>query len=327
MGSNTRTRKSRRSQQRLATRKRNAMDTFLKKLDSRDAKKATLDQNRDIRQTSYRLYGFVPNISNTFYQERNRFLGQTSPFHLFTNPANTAFHNLCVNTQFPKGIEHLLGLGLKFCIEAPKPQGQIRNIIESSLPRFRKTIRLHFKFPRQSEDPNSYIPRLYIPSPWVPERMLDRDNVEHALVSMELLLAKAALKLPRCRHLNLHPTQRQCLRELTARNDLIIYPAVKNLGPCIVERTRYIKQVLSEHLENTTNYIMIPNELVDDELQHKEQTFWQSMKNTTPISTQQRNEPIFRAHSTNRHSIRTESLSSIAPTKYTKLEHRKCAPS
>jgi hypothetical protein len=54
MGSNMQTRKSQQSQQRLATRKRNAMDTFLKNLDSCDAKKATLDQNRDIRQTSYR---------------------------------------------------------------------------------------------------------------------------------------------------------------------------------------------------------------------------------------------------------------------------------
>jgi hypothetical protein len=119
------------------------------------------------------------------------------------------------------------------------------------------------------EIPNSYIPRLYIPTPWEPEQMLDHDNMEHALVSMERLLTKAASKLSKYCHYNLSPNQWQCLQELAARDDLIIYPTDKNLGPCIVERNRYISQVLSEHLTNTINYTMLPTETVAAELKQQ----------------------------------------------------------
>jgi hypothetical protein len=112
-----------------------------------------------------------------------------------------------------------------------------------------------------------------MPTPWEPEQMLDHDNKEHARVSMELLLSTAATKLSKYCHYNLSPNQQQCLRELATRNDLIIYPTDKNLGPCIIERNQYILQVLLEHLTNTINYTMLPTETVAAELKQQRSNF------------------------------------------------------
>jgi hypothetical protein len=158
-------------------------------------KKEKIDQELSIQQTAHRLFGFIPNTSRTVYEGCIRILGETSPHHLL-QPTNTAFHNLCLSTTLPKGIAQLLGLGLKFCIEPPRPQGQKRTLIETSLPRFQKSIRLHFMFKNHPEVPDTYIPRLYIPSPWEPSRMLNQDNVESALVSMETLLLKKVHNYP-----------------------------------------------------------------------------------------------------------------------------------
>jgi hypothetical protein len=128
-------------------------------------------------------------------------------------------------------------------------------------------------FKNHPEVPVTYILRLYIPSPWEPSWMLNRDDVESALVSMETLLLKKSIQLPRYCQYNLSHPQRQCLQELANRNDLIIYPADKNLGPCVVEREQYIKQVFSKHLNNRENYKMISLDMIDDELLQQRKNF------------------------------------------------------
>lgn len=71
---------------------------------------------------------------------------------------------------------------------------------------------------------------------------------------MEKELASAVAALPRNRRYNLSPAQRTCLSELSTRDDLIVYPTDKNLGPSVADRRQYIQQVLSEHLTVRENY-------------------------------------------------------------------------
>ena len=172
-----------------------------------------------------------------------------------------AFHNLCTTTQPPPGTAALLGLGLKFCIESPRP---FQDIGASTL-RLRRDLRIHFFQEQQKKDfgptttdPSDpdYIPKLYIKSDWIPNPA--PDHVELALERFDRALLNTINTLPWTRRYNLTPSQRHVMSELTKRNDLIILPSDKNLGPCIIERDQYIQSVGKEHLLNSSNYEFIP---------------------------------------------------------------------
>jgi ribosomal protein S21 len=121
-----------------------------------------------------------------------RLLAEMKPHHYFTRPSNMQYHNLCTTAEVPPGIASLLGMGLKFCIEAPRPNQKL----DESIRRFRRTIRLHFHF-RDEENKNndidstnsdaeamvSYIPSLYLPSTWSPPAKFE--NVEFALGKLD----------------------------------------------------------------------------------------------------------------------------------------------
>ena len=62
--------------------------------------------------------------------------------------------------------------------------------------------------------------------------------------------------------LNLLPTQRRLLQELLYQDKLIIVECNKNLGPSIIERSKYILMVL-DHLSNTSTYTQLSSEDVE----------------------------------------------------------------
>jgi hypothetical protein len=126
------------------------------------------------------------------------------PYHYYMRPNNMAYHNLCSDTTPPPGIASLLGLGLKFCIESPRPnQG-----LDLSILRFRRSVRLHFHFSNQEEgkesdgasasteqdDAETYIPLLYIPSTWDPPPKFDK--VELAIVKFDASINRMVRALP-----------------------------------------------------------------------------------------------------------------------------------
>jgi hypothetical protein len=150
------------------------------------------------------------------------------------------FHNLCApNVTLPPATANLLGNGLKYCIETPRPHQQL----DRSIQRFQRSIRLHFQFNGNSSDTEStdgddlyntkYIPSLYIPSTWDPP--IQSDAVEHAFSKFDELIDKEKRLLPSNRRYNLSVAQRNVLQELQNRPDLIIYPTDKNLGPYIMD--------------------------------------------------------------------------------------------
>jgi hypothetical protein len=103
-------------------------------------------------------------------------MGEMKPYYYFMRPDNMgAYRNLCSDAPLPPGITSLLGLGLKFCIESPRPDHGIDKLIQC----FQRSVQLHFHFSTQEErnddtdaastgtDPEAmvmYIPPLYIPS-------------------------------------------------------------------------------------------------------------------------------------------------------------------
>jgi hypothetical protein len=186
------------------------------------------------------------------------------PFHYFTRPNNMAFHNLCTEATPPPGIASLLGLGLKYCIESPRPnQG-----IDKSIQRFQRSVRLHFHFSSQEDsddDDNdaasmgpeteaavTYIPSLYIPSTWNPPPKFD--HVEFAFGKFDARINEMKRALPTHRRHNLSPAQRNAMREIRDRTDLVIHQTDKGLGPSVRERTKYMRDVLETHLLNADNY-------------------------------------------------------------------------
>ena len=53
---------------------------------------------------------------------------------------------------------------------------------------------------------------------------------------------------------NLTQREHKMLQTLTEDLRFIIFMAEKNLGPCIMERERYIQKALTEHLEKGNAY-------------------------------------------------------------------------
>ena len=184
-----------------------------------------------------------------------------------------AFHNLCLTTQTPPGTEFLLGLGLKYCIESPRPFQRL----DTSIRRIQRSVRLHFAFKSFDEDSESeedenaeaesrvkYIPSLYLPSNWQPPPA--PDAVEYAMAKFDDKLNVLIRALPRSRRYNLTRPQRRCLGDLAQRQDLIVFPTDKKLGPSIAERRPYIRQILVEHLLNEDHYQCLPTETSETKL-------------------------------------------------------------
>jgi hypothetical protein len=205
-----------------------------------------------------------------------------TPYHYYSRPNNMAYHNLCSSAKPPDGIASLLGMGLKFCIESPRPNQKIAD----SIMKFQRTTRLHFYFTNQEEGKNdddsvsldpddpstvTYIPSLYLPSTWAPPPSFDK--VELAFGNFDAKLNEMKRALPRNRRHNLSPSQRNVVSELRNRTDLVIFQTDKNLGPSITERTKYIRDVLQTHLLNEENYEFLSHATARRELQKQRDKF------------------------------------------------------
>jgi hypothetical protein len=208
-------------------------------------------------------------------------MGEMKCYHYFTRPNNMQFHNLCDTASPPPGLASLLGMGLKFCIESPRPTQRLHE----SIRRFRRSVRLHFHFREEAEnndddnvsvssDPNEdvkYIPSLYLPSTWDPPAKHDR--AELALGELDKRLHVLNRALPKHRRHNLAPSQRNVIQELRTRTDLVIHGTDKGLGPSVSERQRYIREILQTHLLNDANYEFLPPETVKAALAKQKDNF------------------------------------------------------
>ena len=117
-----------------------------------------------------------------------------------------------------------------------------------------------------------YIPQLYIKvHNWQPPPATN--TIENELTNFEKTMERAIEnhkdknknknKWP---YNNLTPNQKATLKELKTSKDFVILPTDKNLGPAIINRTDYIKHILSEHLL-TTDYEYLTHTVANDKLQ------------------------------------------------------------
>ena len=220
-----------------------------------------------IRQTVSRTYanayGFIANPKlnarhNAFIQ-----LGNMPCWFYHSRPTNMAFHDLTrPSTVKPKNLKALLGLGLKFC---PIPRFTTSNPGDN-LQRFERDFynKVYFSDrPPDQKDPIN--PKLYISSGWQPMTW----DLPPAILKRRLLFAQKIASLYRkCKRndQNLLPFQKRTLAELACRHDILIVPADKNLGACVLDTDTYIKRAFDEHLNDATAYKQLTKETADGSL-------------------------------------------------------------
>jgi len=174
-------------------------------------------------------------------------------------PTNLTFHNLTAPGSLPPNTKQLLGLNVKFCIA----NNLLPNTINKTMRNLAYSIRTKEALKKSNTDQNStYIKQIYLKKAlWnQPSASID---IEDKITEFEKALKKAHNKLilhyNKSTLRNLTKTQLQILTELKSNNNIIIKPTDKNLGPAVMQKDAYIKQVLNKHLLND-DYLQLTEE-------------------------------------------------------------------
>ena len=179
----------------------------------------------------------------------------------------TAFHNLCQRSKPPAGIERLLWLGLKFCIQKPVPKPDITKSFE----RFRRSVRITDVF--KDELGGDYNPKIFLPNEDYDPPECETPQIEEALQRFHNgLLELVNNHIPKRAH-NLSRQTRFLLEKLSKNREFIIVPTDKNLGPAIMERSVYKARCLQDHLLNDKTYRQLSKTEADTILSAALQTF------------------------------------------------------
>jgi len=203
------------------------------------------------KTSTFREYGFVANPSFPLWYNVEQALGGMSVFRYFNRAKNMTYHNLCTEKNAPLGAGTLLGLGLKFCVQNLKPNLKHND----SFDRFRDDVRKRYHF---AGAPDDFIPnRLYIKSTWDPPEA-DGDVETRMSEFFEKINFKCDfLKNVLKPSTNLKRSQQTHLFSLQKNRDFITLICDKNLGPAIMEREHYIRNMLSEHLLQADTYSLL----------------------------------------------------------------------
>lgn len=177
---------------------------------------------------------------------------QMTPSAFYSRATNMTCHNYCnPPSAIPIGVKSLLGLGLKYCIKAPRPT----NKLDTTIDRFKNDVRRisFWKFnPPEEEEGTTYIPELYIKGNWEP-----RDStveIEKCITNFECDLRAKQKRYNKPTLSNLKKSQWEQTKTLKNHDEYIVIEADKNLGGCILNRPIYNGKGVSEHLGNTNVY-------------------------------------------------------------------------
>ena len=174
----------------------------------------------------------------------------------FSRPTSLAFHDLTKDIKPPKNLRSLLGLSLKFI---PNPRNNVpwKHYERKILPKFDTDIRVKTFFATDNPDDDEdgkYNPRLYLPTGWRPP-----ERIAPTPVALIRRLKAFESKLRTIVHKdsagsNLLPIQRRALRYLRNQDTFLVVQCDKNLGPAIIEKTRYIEMAFRDHLSDSETY-------------------------------------------------------------------------
>ena len=146
-----RARRSRRSAQRAWKRKRKKELAWSKSRDKYWDDKARLEVERYQKELK-QLYGFLADPSKELWENIKNYYDNMDPrTYLVGRPTNMACHNLCMINKAPEGVELLLGLGERYCVQ--------RTILEPKMTdtmtrRLEKSIRLKYIFRHEQDNWN-----------------------------------------------------------------------------------------------------------------------------------------------------------------------------
>ena len=148
-------------------------------------------------------------------------------------------HDLTTYHVPPAAIKSLIGLGLNFVVQPTQSSGY--DAIIKCVERFRRNLftKTYFAGEVSEHDPT----QLFIHSDWSP----DKHSIPTELRARSNCFENSLTQAFRSKTVssNLTPYQLYLLDFLIKNDNFIVFPADKNLGPCIIEREAYIKYALS----------------------------------------------------------------------------------
>jgi hypothetical protein len=241
----------------------------LSNISSKESYRLDRDYEYNTKCTIKRVFGFNVDKNKSAAINAERILDDEpqNVFKVFRT--NLAFHNLCpAHIQLPVGTRALLGLGMKFCIERPRPYQDLC----SALGQFKRDVDLRMFLVQNdlNEASANFNRRLYKKTDWNPEPC--EDPHASAFQRFENMVNDLRNNIPTYRRYNLRPIHRRALSAFKKMNMAICYSADKGLGPYVVHRPDYIKQGFTEHLTNKYNYVrLLPEEAVQALSEQKKQ--------------------------------------------------------
>ena len=110
------------------------------------------DGEYNTRITIKRVYGFNIDYNKNAYYNAINLLQQESYNVVKAKNRNLQFHNLCPDDiKLPTGTRLVLGLGLKFCIERPRPYQDI----DTALMKLKRDIDIWYHLNKDVNDSNN----------------------------------------------------------------------------------------------------------------------------------------------------------------------------
>jgi hypothetical protein len=181
-------------------------------------------------------------------------LGSLALWLYHSRPHNSRYHDLCTTLKVPTNIKSLLGLGLNFI---PRPRYSTESN-DLEITRFIRDAYTKFFF---SGETNSTIPKLFIRTNWCPKLFEINASFRERIDKFARCLQLQFKRKKSC--INLLPHQHMALHYLRHQKEFIILKSDKNLGPCVLERDKYIQRAYSEHLSDTTTYLQLSSAEAD----------------------------------------------------------------
>ena len=121
-----------------------------------------------------------------------------------------------------------------------------------SIPRWKRNIHVKMFIAGKVDDEDEFNPRLYCPTGWEPPRFMKNMCTERRLNIFRNELQRRVF-VQRATP-NMTFAQRRTLRALRRDQRLLVVQCDKNLGPAVIERVRYIRMAVSDHLSKNDTY-------------------------------------------------------------------------
>ena len=188
--------------------------------------------------------------------------------------SNMSCHNLCTTTPLPNNHAMLLGLGGKFCIQTRRLS---YNDLQNTISRFRYVVRVKNYVMQHVGISDEPPPKLYFKKSnnYIPEAP---PIIENAISKFEKALTRVFNSRNKKYGTNITKLQENILYYFRNHPEYIILLTDKNLGPCVMNRADYIKQVLLQHLSDASSYERISEDVAREYIRESMNEFFDFIK-------------------------------------------------